>query len=74
MEYTKEQIENILSVYDSMDEFYAVEAQRYLTSTDYVTNKIAEYQYLSKELDKDYTDVLNKREEARETIRKYREK
>lgn len=74
MEYTKEQIENILSVYRSMDEFYAMEAQKYLTSTDYITNKIAEYQYIGKELDKDYTEILNKREEAREVIRKYREK
>ena len=43
----------------------------YLEKTDYIANKIIEYQVLNKELDNDYTDVLIKREEARQVIRDY---
>ena len=43
----------------------------YLANTDYIANKIIEYQFLGKELDKDYTGTLKKREEARKVIRKY---
>lgn len=46
-------------------------ARQYLNDTDYIANKIVEYQFLGKEMDKDYTEILNKREEAREVIRKY---
>ena len=45
------------------------EAQSYLKQTDYIANKIVEYQVLGKELDQDYTETLLKREEAREIIR-----
>ncbi len=47
------------------------EAVLYLANTDYIANKIIEYQFLGKELDKDYTGTLKKREEAREVIRNY---
>lgn len=50
-----------------------VESQQYLQNTDYISNKIIEYQVLNKKLDNDYTDVLIKREEAREVIRQYEE-
>lgn len=46
-------------------------ARNYLEETDYIANKIIEYQFLGKELDKDYTETLKKREEAREVIRNY---
>lgn len=46
-------------------------AREYLEHTDYIANKMVEYQFLGKELGQDYTDVLNKREKAREVIRKY---
>lgn len=46
-------------------------ANIYLKRTDYISNKIIEYQFLNKELDNDYTEILEKREEAREVIRKY---
>lgn len=46
-------------------------AREYLEHTDYIANKIIEYQFLKKELDQDYTEILKKREEAREVIRKY---
>lgn len=44
-------------------------AQQYLKDTDYVTNKIAEYTYIDKEITEDYTEILKKREEARQIIR-----
>jgi hypothetical protein len=47
------------------------DAVLYLANTDYIANKIIEYQFLGKELDKDYTETLKKREEAREVIRNY---
>lgn len=43
----------------------------YLADTDYIANKIIEYQFLEKELDNDYSEALQKREEAREVIREY---
>ena len=46
----------------------------YLEKTDYIANKIIEYQVLNKELDNDYTDVLIKREESRQVIRDYEKK
>ena len=48
-------------------------ARQYLNDTDYIANKIVEYQFLGKEMDKDYTEILNKREEARNVIRQYTE-
>lgn len=50
------------------------EAQSYLKQTDYIANKIVEYQVLGKELDQDYTETLLKREEARQVIRELEEK
>lgn len=64
----------IIELYGSLERKQMIDAQQFLNETDYIANKIVEYQILGKELDKDYTDVLNKREEARETIRKYRDK
>ncbi len=46
-------------------------ARQYLNDTDYIANKISEYQFLGKELDNDYSETLQKREEAREVIRKF---
>ena len=77
MNYTEEQKQNILSIYSSIEEHEALksirDAEQYLESTDYIANKIVEYQFLGKEMDKDYTEILNKREEAREVIRQYTE-
>lgn len=65
-------------LFDNDEEYEMVykltEAQRYLQNTDYIANKIIEYQVLNKELDNDYTDVLIKREEARQVIRDYEKK
>lgn len=78
MEYTEEQKKNILNIYSSIGEYEKIEALRnakkFLEDTDYIANKIIEYQVLNKELDNDYTDVLIKREEARQVIRDYEKK
>ena len=73
MKYTEEQKKNILMIYPSLEEYERIseleQAKRYLEQTDYIANKIVEYQVLGKELDQDYTETLLKREEAREIIR-----
>ncbi len=51
----------------------AQNAQKYLDSTDWVVAQLGEYQMLGKELP-DRSDILQKREEARNSIRLYREK
>lgn len=60
-------------LYKNEEEKMYVEALQFLSKTDYIANKIIEYQFLKKELGQDYTDVLNKREKAREVIRQYTE-
>ena len=73
MEWNEEQKANILRFYDSIEEYERIsklnEARRYLADTDYVIIKIQEYNYSGKEIDKDYTEILKKREMAREKIR-----
>lgn len=75
MMYTEEQKNIMINLYGSVEEAERISktnnARGYLLDTDYIANKIIEYQFLNKELDKDYTDILNKREEARDVIRKY---
>ena len=51
------------------DSYLQYIARQYLIDTDYIANKIIEYQFLKKELDKDYTEILQQREEARNIIR-----
>lgn len=45
------------------------EAQQFLKDTDYIVTKLTEYSITGEKSDKDYTEVLQKREEAREIIR-----
>lgn len=63
--------EKIIELYGTIEFYNKAMAEQYLQDTDYIANKIIEYQVLNKELDNDYTDVLIKREEARQVIRKY---
>ncbi len=63
--------EKIIELYGTIEFYNKVMAEQYLQNTDYIANKIIEYQFLGKELDKDYTETLKKREEAREVIRNY---
>ena len=76
-EYTDEQISNILNIYSSVEEMERItalrEAQNYLTNTDYIIIKMQEYQLTGQELNEDYTDILKKREEAREVLRRLKE-
>lgn len=71
--YTDEQIANILKIYPSVEEMEKQtairEARKYLLDTDYVIIKIQEYTLLNKEVDNDYTEILKKREEARNILR-----
>lgn len=73
--YTEEQLANILKVYSSVEEMERVyatrEADEYLKNTDYVVIKIQEYSLLGKDVTNDYSDILKKREEYREILRKY---
>lgn len=73
MEWTEEQKANILAHYESIEEYEKItaerEAQEYLNKTDYIITKAYEYQMTGKELDKDYTEIFNKREEARNILR-----
>lgn len=71
--YTEEQIANILKIYPSVEEMEKQtsirEAKKYLSDTDYVIIKIQEYNLLNKGVDNDYTEILEKREEARNVLR-----
>ena len=75
MEYTVQQIKNILKIYSSIEEYEKqkeiVEAKTYLANTDYVVIKIKEYELQDKVIDNDYSEILEKREKARNVIRKY---
>lgn len=66
--------DKIIELYGSIEFYNKVMAEQYLNDTDYIANKIIEYQFLGKELDNDYSETLQKREEAREVIRKYEER
>ena len=71
--YTEEQLANILKIYPSVEEMERQtairEARQYLLDTDYVVIKIQEYTLLNKQIDNDYTEILEKREEARNVLR-----
>lgn len=71
--YNEEQIKNILKIYSSVEEMEkqcAIKnAKKYLADTDYVIIKIQEYQITGKQIDNDYTEILQKREEARNILR-----
>lgn len=71
--YTEEQIENILRMYPSVEEMERLtairDARQYLADTDYVVIKMQEYALLGETVDNDYSDILRKREEARNVLR-----
>ena len=76
MEWTDEQKTNILRYYESIEEYEKItaekEAQKYLNETDYIVIKAYEYIMTGQELDKDYTDIFKKREQARNALREIR--
>jgi len=71
--YSEEQIKNILSIYPSVEEMERQtatrEAKQYLSDTDYVVIKMQEYALQNKEVDNDYTEILQEREHCREILR-----
>lgn len=73
MNLTEEQKANILQHYKSIEEYEQIitkkEAEKYLADTDYIVIKAYEYQMTGGELDKDYTEIFKKREEARNVLR-----
>lgn len=58
-----------IRLYGSIEEYEKFMAKKYLSDTDYVIIKIQEYTLLNKEVDNDYTEILEKREEARNVLR-----
>ncbi len=54
--------------YGDTPETEALYYRTYLTHTDYVAAKLAEAVYMGGAVDKDYTEVLQKREYARQRI------
>lgn len=70
----KEKIEEILLKWEDADviekDYVIINTQRYLKDTDYIIIKIQEYTMLGKEIDNDYTEVLQERERCREILRK----
>lgn len=78
MEWNEEQKRNILMFYDSIEDYERTvtlnEAKRYLADTDYIVIKAYEYQMTGNELDKNYNETFEKREQARKTIRQIEEK
>ena len=63
MKYTEEQKKNILMIYPSIEEYERIsklrEAQTYLQKTDYIANKIVEYQTLTKEEKNTYKEFIS---------------
>ena len=77
MNYTQEQINNILKFYPSVEEMERQtairDAKQYLADTDYVIIKIQEYSITGQTVDNDYTEILEKREEARNVLRQFQD-
>lgn len=75
MDYTAEQKENILKHYNSIEEYEKIKAERearqYLKETDYIIIKSYEYKLTGKALDKNYNEILEKREQMRNIIRDF---
>lgn len=73
MKYNEEQLRNILSIYPSVEEMERQtairDAKKYLEDTDYIIIKIKEYEITKQIVDNDYTEILEKREEARNVLR-----
>lgn len=73
MKYSEEQVKNILQIYPSVEEMERQtairEAKKYLADTDYIIIKIQEYSITGQTVDNNYTEILQKREEARNVLR-----
>ena len=69
----KENIEEILSKWkdaDGIQKDYVIRnTKNYLKNTDYIIIKIQEYSMLNKEIENDYTEILQEREYCRKVLR-----
>ena len=69
----KEKIEEIISKWNEADyiqkNYVMSNTQKYLKDTDYIIIKIQEYSLLNKEIDNDYTEILQEREYCRKILR-----
>lgn len=61
--------EDKIRMYGSVKAYEKFMAEKYLKDTDYVIIKIQEYQITGQQVDNDYTETLQKREEARNILR-----
>lgn len=70
MEFNMAPIEVYLNDFGDTNETRLIYYKTYLSQTDYIVSKIAEYTYLNKPIEEKYRSILNERENAREEIRK----
>ena len=70
MEFNMAPIEVYLNDFGDTDETRLIYYKTYLSQTDYIVSKIAEYTYLNKPIEEKYKSILEEREKAREEIRK----
>ena len=70
MDFNMAPIETYLNDFGNTDEIKLAYYKTYLSQTDYIVSKIAEYTYLNKPIEEKYKNILEERERAREEIRK----
>lgn len=70
MEFNMAPLEVYLSDFGDNNDTRLAYYKTYLSQTDYIVSKIAEYTYLNKPIEEKYRSILDKRENAREEIRK----
>lgn len=69
MEFNMAPLEVYLNDFGDNNDTRLAYYKTYLSQTDYIASKIAEYSYLNKPIEEKYLEILNQREEARENIR-----
>lgn len=69
MEFNMAPLQTYLDDFGDTDETRIIYYKTFLSQTDYIASKIAEYNYLNKPIEEKYLEILNQREEARENIR-----
>lgn len=69
MEFNMAPLQTYLNDFGDTDETRLIYYKTFLSQTDYIASKIAEYSYLNKPIEEKYLEILNQREEARENIR-----
>lgn len=70
MDFDMKSLEDYLTDFGNTKKTKLTYYKTFLSQTDYITSKIAEYMYLNKPVEEKYTIILEEREKAREEIRK----